>query len=386
MVYVALFMVAIFMGGIKSNVVTFGADQFTHASENAKQSFFNWFYFSINVGSMISFTAIAYLQSYDFVIGLGVPALVMFVSAIFFFLGSSWYNKFPPAGSTLSKILSILYYCFTASPDIKRDAPSFLDRAKHVKNIQGFMLFEEEEVDDVKSLVRLLPIFSTFIINWCLYAQMSSVMLIQGVVMRLEIFPNFSIPPATLQAFNSAGILILLPLFDRVIYPCLRRLSISFSPLRRIGIGYLFSTLAIFYAGGLEVWRISYLRDGNVLTQHINGVPTEAANLSVLYQIPAFLGIGIGEVFASVTGLEFAYSQAPSKMKSMVQAINMLTIALGNYFGTLVVFIVNAASAPHPWITDDPNESHMDLYFFTLTVLGILNIYYFIWLSSKWSD
>ena len=64
--FIAMYVVALGTGGIKPNVSTFGADQFCRGKsknaeeeQNEKASFFNWFYFSINMGAMISFTVVA---------------------------------------------------------------------------------------------------------------------------------------------------------------------------------------------------------------------------------------------------------------------------------------------------------------------------------------
>lgn len=56
----------------------------------------------------------------------------------------------------------------------------------------------------------------------------------------------------------------------------------------------------------------------------------EARNVSMLYQIPQYFVITSGEIMFSITGLEFAYSQAPSSMKSCLQAAWLMTVAFGN--------------------------------------------------------
>ena len=63
--YIALYVVAFGTGGIKPNVSAFGADQFDDKVKQDrvdKQSFFNWFYFFINVGSLIACTVIVWIQ------------------------------------------------------------------------------------------------------------------------------------------------------------------------------------------------------------------------------------------------------------------------------------------------------------------------------------
>jgi len=386
-VFVSLFLVAICMGGIKANVVTFGADQFSGASEQVKQAFFNWFYFSINFGSLISFTAIAYVQqNISFAIGLGIPAGVMFLSAVFFVSGSKLYDKLPPSGSILSRCVSMVVQCAKASPEIKNKCPTFLDRAKLIIDKNGEPMFKGTEVEDFKTFTKILPVQGTYVMFWCLYAQMSSVFFSQGTVMRLRVTDAFSIPVSSLQVFNSAVIMLLVPLFDRIVYPTLRRKNINFSPLKRIGTGFFLATIAMIYAGGLEVYRLSLYKKHDTVKQELDGVVKIAANLSIFWQAPGFMLIGAAEVLASITGLEFAYEEAPPTMRSMVNSIYLLTTALGNYLGLMLVFSVNLASQPRPWIADDLNESHLDLYFFTLASLGFIDLFIFMFIADRYKS
>lgn len=56
-------------------------------------------------------------------------------------------------------------------------------------------------------------------------------------------------------------------------------------------------------------------------------------NIHIAIQVPAYMLIGISEIFASVTGLEYAYMKAPPSMKSFVQAMYLLTNAFGYALG-----------------------------------------------------
>eukprot|EP00794_Sanderia_malayensis_P009717 gene9717-10707_t len=56
-----------------------------------------------------------------------------------------------------------------------------------------------------------------------------------------------------------------------------------------------------------------------------------------IWQLPQYVVLTAGEVMFSVTGLEFAYSQAPASMKSVLQACWLLTVA----FGDLIVVILS---------------------------------------------
>ncbi|XP_036396014.1 solute carrier family 15 member 1-like [Megalops cyprinoides] len=64
------------------------------------------------------------------------------------------------------------------------------------------------------------------------------------------------------------------------------------------------------------------------------------------WQIPQYFLMTTGEVVFSVTGLEFSYSQAPSNMKSVLQAGWLFTVAVGNI---IVLIVAEAAQLPDQW-------------------------------------
>ncbi|KAL5278312.1 SLC15A1 family protein [Megaselia abdita] len=66
---------------------------------------------------------------------------------------------------------------------------------------------------------------------------------------------------------------------------------------------------------------------------------TQANTVNILWLIPQYVVMTLGEVMFSVTGLEFSYSQAPASMKSVIQACFQLTVAFGN---VIVVIIAEA--------------------------------------------
>ena len=92
-VFVALYLIALGTGGIKPCVSSFGADQFDESDESEKQSkssFFNWFYFSINIGALIASSVLVWVQTnVGWGWGFGIPAVVMAVAVVsFFFCGN----------------------------------------------------------------------------------------------------------------------------------------------------------------------------------------------------------------------------------------------------------------------------------------------------------
>jgi len=297
-------------------------------------------------------------------------------------VGSRWYIKLPPSGSIIGQGFQVVYYASRAPIESRRS--SFLDGAKKAVNPDGTRRFLDITVDSLKTFFGVIPILVFFIVFWCLYAQMGSVFFTQGTVMNLTI-SGFILPVTSLHVFNTAAVLVLVPIFERGIYPLLRKYNVRFGMLRRIGAGMLLATLGILYAGCLEVFRLDLFRRGYVITQMVGTKEVLAVDLSVMAQAPGFFLIGAGEVLASVTGLEFAYDQSPANMKSMVVAVFYLTSALGNYLGSAIVAITNAATRPQ-WISDDLNRSRMDLYFFLLTGMGFVNFFAYMIVADRYDE
>lgn len=91
---------------------SFGADQFdeSDASEKKrKSSFFNWFYFSINIGSLVASSVLVWIQTdVGWSWGFGIPAVAMAVAVVSFFLGTPLYRHQKPGGSPLTRIAQVI--------------------------------------------------------------------------------------------------------------------------------------------------------------------------------------------------------------------------------------------------------------------------------------
>lgn len=87
------------------------------------------------------------------------------------------------------------------------------------------------------------------------------------------------------------------------------------------------------------VYTIIVSKTSNENFEFKTHVITSPNSVHMLWLIPQFVIMTAGEVMFSVTGLEFAYSQAPSTMKSLLQACWLLTVAFGN---VIVVVIAEA--------------------------------------------
>ncbi|CAI8609435.1 unnamed protein product [Vicia faba] len=98
--------------GIRPCNLAFGVDQFNPKTESGKKginSFFNWYYFTFTFAQMISLSLIVYVQSsVSWAIGLGIPAALMLLACVLFFMGDKLYVKVKPSGSPIKSIVQVL--------------------------------------------------------------------------------------------------------------------------------------------------------------------------------------------------------------------------------------------------------------------------------------
>jgi peptide/histidine transporter 3/4 len=127
-------------------------------------------------------------------------------------------------------------------------------------------------------------------------------MIYQGEMMDINL-NNFQIPIASLSLLDTLGVLLLIPVMDKLVYPLLAKFEIRPSQLQRIGVGMVIATASMACAGGLELYRV----DQCCIYQHREGDDdkngTEVSRLIIFYQVPQYFLIGLSEVFTSITGM-----------------------------------------------------------------------------------
>lgn len=285
-----LALIAIGSGGIKPTVGSHVGDQFTTKNSHLLEKAFGYFYLAINVGAFISALLTPWLlEAYGPHIAFGVPGLLMLIATWVFWLGRDKYVTIEPVG-----IHTYIKEVFTKETAL--------------------------------ILLRLSIIYFIFIaLFWSLYDQTMSTWVLQASRSLMDKSVNigsyhFEVLPSQIQAVNAFFILTLTPLFAFAVYPVLNKLF-PLSPLRKIGIGLVVTALSFVVSG----WIDAQMEAGH--TVHF------------YWQVLAYLIITAGEVMVSITALEFAYTQAPLAIKSLIMAMYYIAITLGNG----VTIIVNQA-------------------------------------------
>lgn len=293
--------------------------------------------------------------------------------------GKPRYKIAPPAGSNLSKVAKLIYQ---AARRPSMGEPSFLDRAK----TRNGGSFSDKDVEDVKMLVSLLPFLGLFVLYWSVYSQMSTTWFNQGCQMDLRI-QGFTVPVAALSLFDTVVIVIMIPLLDTVVYPLLRRCGINLTLLQKIGGGFFIAGLSMMAAGLVEIARLDAFKAGNLAGPSVcdHTDPPQTVGMSVLWQIPQFTLVGISEVLASVTALQFFYTQSPVEMRSVLAALNLFTGAVGTWCTALFIFLGNALQPGHPWVAPDANNGKLHFYFFMLAGFMFFNLLLWVLVARKYT-
>lgn len=99
--------ISIGAGGIRPCSIAFGADQLDRKdnpnNERVLESFFGWYYATSAIAVVIALTAIVYIQDHlGWKVGFGVPAILMVLSVLLFFIASPLYVKLKASSSLLT--------------------------------------------------------------------------------------------------------------------------------------------------------------------------------------------------------------------------------------------------------------------------------------------
>jgi POT family proton-dependent oligopeptide transporter len=131
-------------------------------------------------------------------------------------------------------------------------------------------------------------------------------------------------------------LVVFIPIFDKLVYPGLRRCDIKFTAITRISWGFF--CVSIGMAWSAIVQHLIYITGPNFdYAQKPSHGSQQYNNITVAWQIPAYFFIAISEIFASIAGLEYAFTQAPHSMKSIVMSLFLFTTAVGSALNLALV-------------------------------------------------
>lgn len=403
MLYLALYLIALGTGGLKSSVSGFGSDQFDEKDDKEKAQmayFFNRFFFFISLGTLTAVTVLVYVQDeVGRTLGYGICTVAMSVAMLIFFSGTRRYRYKRSLGSPVVQILQVIAAAVRKRKAcvpydarmLYEDAPEgsrinhtdqflFFDKAAVVTegdidkrgNVYAnpWKLCSVTKVEEVKMMGRLLPIWATTIIFWTTYAQMITFSVQQASTMDRHV-GHFQIPAGSLTVFFVAAILLTLAVYDRIVMPLYKKWKgkPGFSNLQRMAIGLILSTIGMVVAALVEKKRLSVAKTVDRSTPNIP--------ISVFLLIPQFFLVGSGEAFIYTGQLDFFIMQSPKGMKTMSTGLFLTTLSLGFFVSSFLVSVVKnvtTSGGKQGWLADNINYGRLDLFYWLLAGLGAVNL------------
>ncbi|CAI9757506.1 unnamed protein product [Fraxinus pennsylvanica] len=406
--------------GIRPCNLAFGADQFNPNTDSGRKginSFFNWYYFSFTFAMMISLTLIVYVQSnVNWAIGLGIPAFLMFLSVAFFFIGSRIYVKVLPEGSPLTSMAQVLVVAFKKRKlklpeqpwsnlfnyvppnSINSKLPytdqlRFLNKAAIITtndkiNTDGsaanpWCLCSIQQVEAIKCVIRVIPIWISGILYYVIIAQMQSYVVFQAIQSNRHLGSGkFRIPAATYIIFMMLSLSIWIPLYDRLILPSLRRITRKEEPislLQRVGIGMVLAIVTMIVSALVENHRRTL-----ALTRPTLGLVPRKGSISSMsgcWLIPQLAIAGISEAFTVIGLIEFYYKQFPENMRSFAGSFVFCESAVASYLSSFLISVVHGTTRvgeAENWLSEDLNKGRLDYFYYMVAGLEVINLGYFL--------
>lgn len=158
--------------------------------------------------------------------------------------------------------------------------------------------------------------FAPIPVFWTLHMQQGSRFVFQAAKMNGRLGTWYTIKPDQMIIFNSLFSIMLVPTYERIIYPLLAKIGIKTS-LQKMGCGLFLAAAAFVLAAIVEI-RL------------------ESEYMHILWLMPQYFVLCMGEIMLFIQNLNFAYTEAPANMKSVMLSFTYLTMAVGNIF---MVFI-----------------------------------------------
>jgi proton-dependent oligopeptide transporter, POT family len=312
-------LIAIGAGGIKPCVSAFVGDQFLPDQKAMLAKVYGLFYWMVNLGSASASLLIPFLLvKYGPSVAFGVPGLLMALALVIFVAGRKRYVHVPPTGPNPHAFVKVVATAL-ARRSQRQPGSDWLEPARAVH--------PAEAVDGARAVVRISGVFVMVTGFWALFDQKGASFILQARQMNLDVgavevlgmrLGGFRLEASQLNAVNPFLVLLLVPLFQGVVYPGLVRLGVKVTPLGKMTLGMFLTMLSFVVMAGIQA-----VIDGG-------------ARPHVYWQVVPILILTMGEVMISVTGLEFAFTQAPKTLKSTIMSFWLLTTAVGNLVAAVV--------------------------------------------------
>ncbi|KAI9756839.1 MAG: hypothetical protein M4579_003675 [Chaenotheca gracillima] len=337
----AILVIGLGTGGIKCNVSPLIAEQYQRKVMAVKtlptgeriildpaltiQRIYMVFYLCINIGSLAGIPTPYMELDVGFWSAYLMCLCVFCLGFVVLIVGKNNYIMRPVRSSVITHAFKAIWIMIKKR---NTNAPKPSYKAEYGGNYAT--PWDDVFVEELKRALVGCKVFVAYPIFWVVYGQFSGNFVSQAGQMA-----GHGIPNDLMQNFDPISIIVFIPILDRLVYPLLNKLHIPFRPITRISLGFCIASCSMIYAAILQhyIYKAGPCFDAPLCDASIVDGVAYGNNIHIAIQTPAYMFIGVSEIFTSVSGLEYAYLKAPPSMKSFVQALYLLTNAFGSAIG-----------------------------------------------------
>ncbi|WJX35779.1 hypothetical protein P8452_23729 [Trifolium repens] len=407
-------------GGIRSSSLAFGVDQLSKQDENAgiKEGYFSWYYASVAVASLLGLSVVVYIQdNMGWTVGFGVPVVLMFIATLSFFLATPFYVMLEAKKNTLTGLAQVLVASYRnrlqqlpqqdmnvngiyhhekdSNLLVPTEKLRFLNKACIMRNpledltpdgraLNPWNLCTIEQVEDLKSLFKIVPIWTAGIMMTVNVSQ-SSFLVLEASSMDRHIGSNFQIPPASFGTFMMLSLILWVILYDRFLVPLASRIKgrkTCLGAKQKMGVSLFSCSISI---ASLAI--VENIRRGIAIDQGYSEHPEAVVNMSALWLLPRQIIDGLAEASGVVGQTEFFLNELPQSMSSIASTLGGLGISVASLVASFILNFVDSVTGSggnESWVSSNINKGHYDYYYSFICVLSILNFVYFLYCSKSY--
>jgi solute carrier family 15 oligopeptide transporter 1 len=307
------------IGCLRGNITAFGGNQYKLPEESQIfQLFFSLQIMFVKGGALMSriFSPVVrqdikcFGANDCYPLAFGLTLVTMFLAFLITLAGKPFYVHRPVSENIFMKVCGCAFYSLkkkfkSNGNDEKKN--HWLDYAEDT--------YEPQLIEDTKKVFKILKVFIPVPIFWSVYMQQSSRWIFQATRMDGDL-GFYTIKPDQMIALNPISSITLIPVCNYVFYPLLSKINLG-GLLARTTIGGFLCFTAFCIATVVE----SIIQENRI---------------SMLWLAPQWIIVALSENFFMVSVMNFAYTEGPANMKSVMTACVYTTIAIGNIFVTLI--------------------------------------------------
>ena len=268
---------------------------------------------------------------------------------------------------------------------------SFLDKAAIIDEIDAlskirnpWRLCSVAQVEEVKLVLRLIPIWLSCLIFAAVQTQSHTFYVKQGSTMARSIGPHFQVSPGSLLSVIGLTILIIIPIYDRLFVPIARKFTChhaGITILQRIGVGLFLSILNMTISALVEAKRVRIAKEHNLIDKPHSIIP-----MSIWWLLPQYMILGMADSFTIIGLQELFYDQMPEAMRSVGAAAYVSIVGVGGFVSNAIITIVEAVSSRsgEKWLGNNINKAHLDYFYWVMAVLSALGLIVFMLLARMY--